>query len=171
MHRRTFLGTLIWAGFSIKSNIFDFNLFIKEKLQKVKTIDISDESTEGGIVTCFIDGDVLSKIEIEQCFESGRYFKKILLNTDGSIFRVDEVSTHYNVPFYITEHSAQELGCEFFDINKSRVAKNTYHFRNNQVYEYASSSNEKIDTTRIEEQCRSRIRFVLNKIKDQSYYA
>lgn len=171
MNRRTFLGALIWAGFSIKSNIFDFNLFIKNKLQKIKTIDISDESTEGGIVTCFIDGDTLSKIEIEQCFESGRYFKKILFDTDGSIFRVDEVSTHYNVPFYITEDSAQELGCESFDINKSIVAKNTFHFRDNQVYEYASSSNETIDTAKIEEQCRNRVRFVLSKIKDLNYYA
>jgi len=170
MNRRTFLRTLIWAGFSIKSNIFDFNLFIKDKLQKIKTIDISDESTEGGIVTCFIDGDILSKIEVEQCFESGRYSKKILLNKDGTIFRVDEVSTHYNVPFYITGDLAQELGCESFDINKSLVAKNTYHFRNNQVYEYASSSNETIDTTNTEEQCRNRLSFVLNKIKDPNHY-
>ena len=171
MNRRTFLRTLIWTGFSLKSNIFDFNLFIKEKIQKIKTIDISDESTEGGIITCFIDGDILSKIEIDQCFESGKYFKKILLNKDGSIFRVDEVKTVYNVPFYITGDLAKELGSETFDVAKSIVTENTYHFRNDKVYQYASSSNETIDTRKVEEQCRSRVHFVLSKIKDSNYYA
>jgi hypothetical protein len=171
MKRRTFLKTLVWTGFAIKSNIFDINLFIKEKIRKIRTIDISDESTEGGIITCFIDGDILSKIQIEQCWESGRYYEKILLNNDGSIFRVDEVETVYNVPFNFTEDLAKEIGSDAFDEKKSIIAKNTYHFRNDQVTQYALSSKKPVDIKKVEEQCRSIVHFVFNKINNSNFYA
>jgi hypothetical protein len=171
MKRRTFLKALMWTGFTIKSNIFDVNIFIKEKLQKIKPIDISDESTEGGTVTCFIDGDILSKIEVDQCFETGRYFKKILLNNDGSIFRVDELVTRYNAPFNLSEDIARELAIEAFDLNKSKITTNTYHFRNDEVSQYASSSSNTIDTIKIAEQCKKRVNFVLSKMTEPAFYA
>lgn len=167
MNRRSFLKAVLWTGFIVKSNALAASLFVKEKLHKIKTIDISEESTEGGEITCFIDRGTLAKIQIEQCWESGKYSKQILLNQDGSILRVDEVITHYNAPFYVTRTYAEDLGLDsFFDEGKSQVTRNLYFFSGGRVSQYESSSAKPIDIPNIEQLCRERVEFVLEAINN-----
>lgn len=171
MKRRSFLKALVWSGLLVKSNLLSASIFVKEKFNQIKTIDIPDESTEGGEVTCFFDGPILLKIRVDHYFESGKYFKEILLNQDGSILRVDEVLTHYNVPFYITDADTKECGIEAFDPKKSKITRNVYFFDNEKVSQVASSSNTPVDLSCIEESCRNRIDFVLNHINDSTFVA
>ncbi|MFC1730726.1 hypothetical protein ACFL6I_10375 [candidate division KSB1 bacterium] len=163
------MQTMIIAGLSVKSKVFDINLNVKEKLNIIKRIDISEESTEGGVISCFIDGNYLSKIYVEQCWESGKYFLKILLR-QNRIIRVDEIIKHYNVPFYVTKSLAKEIGStEFFNEQKSKVIINSYYFKEDKITNFSTSSKQNIDKKEIqksENAFKKRVQFVLNKIDD-----
>jgi hypothetical protein len=131
VNRRNFLKSIFILGVTLKSNIASGSLYIKEKIKRVISIDISSESTEGGEIKCFIEGGSLLKVERAQCWESGRTFLSILLSR-GNVLVVQEKTERYNVPFYVTAELAKEIGSkEYFDLDKSDVTINNYYFENN----------------------------------------
>jgi len=167
--RRKFFQAMVVAGLSVKSQFFNINFNIKEKLNVIKKIDISEESTEGGVISCFINGNSLSKIYLEQCWESGRYFLTILLK-QNRIIRVDEIIEHYNVPFNITKNLVDEIGStEYFDEKKSKITKNSYYYKEDRITNYSTSTKQKIDhkeIIKVENIFKKRVQFVLDKIDE-----
>ena len=140
--RRSFIKSALLLGLSIKTHALAKTIEIKEFLNRVVTIDISEESTEGGEIKCFLENNELVKITKEQYWESGRYKSQILLR-NGQIHIVKDRIEKYNVPFYITEETAKELGLnEFHDMKLSNITSNTYYFSNGSAKYGLSNSGE-----------------------------
>ncbi len=126
--RRSFLKHTILFGLSVKATILNGSINLKEYLNKVVTIDISSESTEGGEIKCFIENANIVKVVKSQCWEGGRYYLGILIN-DGNIVSVKERIEKYNLPFYVTKELAKEMGLnEHFDPKLSVITDNAYYF-------------------------------------------
>jgi hypothetical protein len=139
VNRRSFLENIFIIGITLKSNIVSGSLYIKEKIKRVVTIDISSESTEGGQIKCFIEGNSLLKVEKSQYWESGQVFLSILLSR-GKVLVVQEKTEQYNVPFYVTKKLAKEIGSnEYFDLDKSDITINTYYFENDCAVHFKSN--------------------------------
>lgn len=163
--RRSFLQSVFFAGLGYKVSGANLLVDLKERLSLVKTIAIHEESTEGGEILCFFnDKEQIKKLEITQCWESGRYFLRIL-TSDDRIISAEEIVERYNVPFYITKHLAEEIGSEeFFDESKSTIKRNRFIFKKNKIHrsldkpisEYESGTLESLES-----ECAKRIQQAL----------
>lgn len=143
------------------------SIYIKQKLNIIRAIDISDESTEGGVITCFLKDNKLRKVSIEQCWESGKYFLNILLNSNESINKVEEIEIHYNRPFYWTKESADEYNDEWFDKEKSRKVKRAYFFQKGSIRDFSATDRDKIAPTFItdvENSIKERMLFIRSEL-------
>ena len=152
MKRRNFFKTLALGALLIKINSLSLRIFLKEKLNLIKKIDISNESTEGGEIICLIEDNKICKATIEQFWESGKHFIKIFFNKDKKIDTVLEIKFHYNSPFYITKKIAKEIGdTEWFDDNKTKIIKNKFFFSDGKIIDFiTNNSPENIDIKAIE---------------------
>lgn len=132
--RRSFLRSVILFGMGLKFMGASKLVDLKERLSLINRVSIHEESTEGGVIDCNCDrkGRV-KKLEITQCWESGRYFLRILTD-DERIISAEEVVEHYNVPFYVTKEFAEDIGSEeYFDHRKSHITRGRFVFKNNKI--------------------------------------
>ena len=112
-----------------------------QKTQGFFVLDISDESSEGGEIRCFYEKDVLRKIEIAQKWESGTIEKQLFFRL-GQLLKAQEKTCYYNVPAYINEERANELGIESFDISKSKTKTTEIYFTNGKISQVVSDTDE-----------------------------
>ena len=98
MNRRDFIKGAMVLGVSIKSSLVSGGIYLKDKINRIVSIDISTESTEGGEIRCYFDAGKLVKIDKSQYWESGRHFTTYILNSNR-ILTVNECIEKYNVPF------------------------------------------------------------------------
>jgi hypothetical protein len=90
--------------------------------------DISDESTEGGEITFYFEGDVLCKIATRLFGESGQMVCEYYLR-DSILCFMNECHIRYNRPFNYDENQARESNdIEWFDFKKSLFRTNKYYF-------------------------------------------
>jgi len=84
-------------------------------------IDISDHSTEGGEILCYYKNDIIQKIEIVQCWESGKTESEVFFKY-GQIIKATKKNHHYNLPFYIGKKKADDYGIKgHFDPKKTII--------------------------------------------------
>ncbi|MCX6325719.1 MAG: hypothetical protein NT144_03555 [Bacteroidia bacterium] len=166
MKRRSLLKTLALGALLFKTNSLGVTLFFKEKLTLIKKIDISNESTEGGEIICYIEDNKLCKATIEQCWESGKHLIIILFSNDNKIDTVLEAKVHYNRPFYFTKRTAMEIGdTEWFDDNKTKILKNKFFFSDGKIIDFTTNySKQSVDIKAVENYFNSRAGFIIDEI-------
>lgn len=90
--------------------------------------DLAD-STEGGEVNFYMDGEQVQKIEALRMGEMGQLFEQYYFN-NGELDSAIIAKTTYNRPIYWDETMAAESGdTEAFDPNKSQAEESTYDYR------------------------------------------
>ncbi|MCW4467782.1 hypothetical protein OGH69_02305 [Flavobacterium sp. MFBS3-15] len=112
---------------------------------RVKTVDIPDESTDGGEMKGYYDGTVLKYIEATWFGESGKrvteyYFDK------GRLIYVSDRNFEYNVPYYTDAETAKENGTtETFDPEKTIVTEDRYYFKNEKLFLWLDNNKASVD--------------------------
>lgn len=127
---------------TIKNEYRQINSVIK---YKTDTVEVTDESTEGGCVIIYRDknGEV-RKVVKWLFFESGKYTEEYYAK-DGKPFFVFTKVYRYNCPFYFDKLRAKEVGAkEWFDDKKTRVYEDRYYFNADQTLFQHIDSNKKI---------------------------
>ena len=90
--------------------------------------DLAD-STEGGEVNFYMDGEQVQKIEALRMGEMGQSFEEYYFS-DGELDSAVITKTTYNRPIYWDEQMAAESGdTEAFDLAKSVVTESSYDYR------------------------------------------
>ena len=133
MNRKEFIkgmvGIALLTGLSKFLNPYSFKSLdkIKEKIDRKQSagrlfeVDTSEESTEGGVIKYFYENDILKKIEVYQYGETGKFEIELFFNY-GHLVRGIERRYKYNVPFYIDQQKADEIGIpEGFNPEKTKI--------------------------------------------------
>jgi len=107
---------------------------------KAETVELSGYSTEGGEARAFRDnkGDI-RLIKVQLYFESGKVFEEFYYEKGALIFAF-YIQHHYNVPFYVTNETAKEIGGEAFDPKKTTITEDRYYFKNGVLIQWLNET-------------------------------
>ena len=150
MRRGDFINSLTLAGLFFKSNVLGLHFFIREKLNRIVKIDISDESLEGGEISCFMEDDSILRVNVDQYGEYWQYHSEILLAKENSIHKATET---------IYKYRAQ------FELENATVIENVFYFVNDKIYHHKTSSEKEIDLAKSQRQFHDRLHFVLTRLR------
>ena len=110
-----------------------------------KTIELWDESTEGGQVIAYYDNDELKLIEVIWLGETGKKIIEYYLHNGQLIYSLEQ-DFDYNRPIYWNEEKAQENGDnEVFDPDKTTVKENRYYFQSEKLFLWLDNDKQEQD--------------------------
>ena len=112
---------------------------------KKVTKDVMDESTEGGEMEAFYDGDELKKLVVKLYGETGQSIEEFYF-WDNKLFFVFSRDFRYNRPIYMDEEYAKQIGeSEYFDDAKTVIEENRYYFHDKKLIRWLDPKKNKID--------------------------
>ncbi|MEZ4937315.1 MAG: hypothetical protein R2799_06945 [Crocinitomicaceae bacterium] len=109
-----------------------------------KTVEMMDESTEGGQIVAFSDASEIKLLEIEWSGEMGRRTIEYYFH-NGELYFAFEQIYNYNAPIYYDMEMAKENGDEPHDPSKTTVKANRYYFHNNHLIRWLDPEKNKVD--------------------------
>jgi len=103
---------------------------------KAEPLELSGYSTEGGEAKAFRDNmGNIPLIAVQLYGESGKVFEEFYYENGALIFAFYK-QYHYNVPSYISQELAKEMGGEAFDPQKSTITEDRYYFNNGKMIKW-----------------------------------
>ena len=123
--------------------------FIKNNMQSYDTASIQlwDESTDGGRATAFYDNKSLKLIKVFYFGETGKTQIEYYFNNDKLFFAFEKAS-RYNRPYYWDKKHMQENNDSvIYDQNKTIVIEDRYYFNDEKLILWINNENEKPDLT------------------------
>ncbi len=110
-----------------------------------RTIDIDDQSTEGGQATAYFAADELQMIALELLGETGKWEWEFYFDRDRLFFVLTR-DFRYNRPFYWDAEKAREFGdTEVFDPEKSIIRENRYYFDRERLFLWLDHDRQTVD--------------------------
>jgi len=95
---------------------------------RTDSVDLLGLSAEGGAAVVYRDPDgTLRLIRTSLYGESGRVFDDLYV-ADGNVILDVELDERYNVPFYVDDSLARDLGTDRFDPGKTTYVTGRYYF-------------------------------------------
>lgn len=109
------------------------NAINKSNIQSIDSIEINDESTDGGLLKIFRDpSGKISKMVVWYYGETGKLMQEYYLKNEKLFFSFTQ-NYEYNRPYYWDAQKAKELGDSVaFDYSKSLIIENKYYFDKNE---------------------------------------
>lgn len=143
----TGLGTGLLAEEEALNTIRARYKLIREVLEfcLIKTIDIEDQSTEGGQAKAYLAAGELQMIALELLGETGKWEWEFYFDRDRLIFALAR-DFRYNRPFYWDAEKAREFeDTEVFDPEKSRISENRYYFQQERLFLWLDHERRPVD--------------------------
>lgn len=105
----------------------------KSNTQSIDSIEINDESTDGGLLKIFRDpSGKISKMIVWYYGETGKLIQEYYLRNEKLFYTITQ-KYEYNRPYYWDAQKAKELGDSVaFDSSKSIIIENKYYFDTNE---------------------------------------
>ncbi len=125
---------------------------IREALEfcNQRTVDIDDQSTEGGQATAYFAGAELQMIALELLGETGKWEWEFYFDRDRLIFALAR-DFRYNRPFYWDAEKAREFEePEVFDPEKSSISENRYYFEQERLFLWLDHERQPVDLNLME---------------------
>ena len=114
------------------------------------TIEITDESTEGGQATGYYDKSDLKMIEATWFGETGKRITEYYFDNGKIFFAFDRMFT-YNRPMYWDEETARANGDkEAYDPKKTKVNEDRYYFNQDKLFLWMDHDKKEVDLTKAE---------------------
>ena len=114
------------------------------------TIEITDESTEGGQAIGYYDKSDLKMIEATWFGETGKRITEYYFDKGKIFFAFDRMYT-YNRPMYWDEETARANGDkEAYDPKKTKVNEDRYYFNQDKLFLWLDNEKKEVDLTRVE---------------------
>lgn len=104
--------------------------------------DLWGESTDGGEITYYRNGDEYKKIEVKIF---GETFKSVIeyYFYDSKLIFAFHQRSEYNRPYYWDAKTSKENGdSKVFDINKSKILEDRYYFRGTKLIKWIKGNEE-----------------------------
>lgn len=120
---------------------------IKASLSQLQQTEIylDGYSAEGGSATYYSDRTgALRFVQIALYGESGKSFEEHYYR-GGQVIFVFTRNHHYNVPFYISEEIAREIGGPAFDPEKTRILEDHYYFHDQTLIRWINENEVSVD--------------------------
>lgn len=100
-------------------------------------------SAEGMDATIYKDkSGTIRLLKITAFGETGKLIAEYYYKGGDLIFAFKQ-SHRYNVPFYIDEERAKELGSESFDPKKTKITENRYYFKNGKLIRWLDNDKKR----------------------------
>lgn len=110
-----------------------------------RTVDIEDQSTEGGQATAYLAAGELQMIALELLGETGKWEWEFYFDRDRLIFALAR-DFRYNRPFYWDAEKAREFeDTEVFDPEKSSISENRYYFQQERLFLWLDHDRKEVD--------------------------
>ena len=119
-------------------NYVETNLSTFEMTEDV----IFEESTDGAAIIRYVDEGKLVKINIEYLGETGKLHRALYMD-EGQLRFVFDQEFRYNVPYYIDDEQAKEMGLdEGFNPDKTKKFEHRYYFFHNKMIRWINPEGE-----------------------------
>lgn len=109
--------------------------YVESNLHKFKKVagETFEESSEGATIQKYFDADNLVKVRNEYFGETGKLIRELFIKEQQLLFAYDQ-EFRYNMPIYIDDKKAQEMGFEEgFDADKTVKGEHRYYFFDNEL--------------------------------------
>ncbi|MBN1996743.1 hypothetical protein JW935_04265 [candidate division KSB1 bacterium] len=108
------------------------------------SVVIDGLSTEGSQINIYKDKNSSTRLIFADHFgEMGKKHEEYYFKNDTLIFKFSELQ-QYNVPFFMTGQTAEELGSEPYDPDKTKIFEDRFYFFNKKLFRWLDDNKNEI---------------------------